>query len=476
MSSFDPSQATNLPKNQLNYNLTYQKDVFKTDVQTLTRSNGQNYYKILYNNDPNINFSYSTLVPSGYSAVNFYIFGILHHNIIGLTDSPESLQESRIVGELVVEYRNTTNSNMVYTCFFLATAQNPSMAGTNTTDNIVAMITGKLAKTKIPNVALNDDIPTQTNAGCFIYKDTMNPANTVVVFLNPIIINPETSQTISALLTADTNGNTPLFSVNAPLSQDTTNNISNQPNADDENIYIDCNPSGESNETIQTYNLPINSDLMGDKNQMSVMKTALNFFMFIILILFVYVTIPKLYKKVVIDGSNKFFKDNAGALTTPLVRIRSIDMWLSIIFIITCLILFDNGFKNDNYSSLSAAMYLMLIFGLSVALIQSYKSNETDFMKTIIGSCGKIGENYIINKDSWEYTNLNDFFRTLSDGLVYYVKDVLRVHVALSVVAIAFISVSNGIMKKPFNNDFGKTVGNWIFFLAPISFIIRSFM
>ena len=107
---------------------------------------------------------------------------------------------------------------MVYTCFFLSTAQNPSMAGTNTTDNIVAMITGKASKTKIPNVALNDDIPNQTNAGCFIYKDTNNPANTVVVFLKPIIINADTSQTISTLLSADQAGNTPLFSVNAPLS------------------------------------------------------------------------------------------------------------------------------------------------------------------------------------------------------------------------------------------------------------------
>jgi hypothetical protein len=476
MSNFDPSQAINLPKSKLNYNLTYQKDVFYSDIQKLSGANGLNYYKIAHDNDPHINFSYDNLVPTGYSAINFYYFGILHNNIVGLTDSQESLNQSHIVGELVVEYKNSSNPNKVFTCFFLSTAQNPAMAGTNFTDNIIAMIKANGSQTKVANVSLNDDIPTQANAGCFIYKDTNNNANTVVTFLNPIVINPTSQATISALSTADTNGNTPLFSINAPIMQETTSNIGNQTETNgkgDDNIYIDCNPSGESEETIQTYNLPINSELLGEKNQMDVMKTALNFFMFIILILFVYILIPKLYKKVIIDSANIF---SSTTDIKPLIRIRSADMWISLAFLITCIILFDKGFKDDDFSALSTAMYLVLIFGLSVTLVQSYKMNEPNFMKTIQGSCKPLGENYVISEDSWKFTSISDFFRTLSDLLVFYVKDVLRVHIALCVVITAFISISNAIQKKPFDINFGNTISTWLVIMFPISFIIRTFM
>jgi hypothetical protein len=120
-------------------------------------------------------------------------------------------------------------------------------------------------------------------------------------------------------------------------------------------------------------------------------------------------------------------------------------------------------------------MYLVLIFGLSVTLIQSNKANEQDYMKTVL-SCGKIGENYLIGKDSWEYTSLTDFFRTLSDGLVFYVKDVLKVHVALFAIVVVFISISNAIQKKAFGKEFGIILSNWAVTTLPISFIVRTFM
>jgi hypothetical protein len=478
MSIFDPATSNKLPKNQLNFNLTFQKDVFLKDIETKNGPDGvSSYYRIPYDNSPNINFSYSKLIPAGYTAINFFYFGILHNNVKGLSDT-EGINTSNIVGELVVECSNTVSK--AYLCFFLS-EQKSVMGGSNTTDNIFKMIKEKKL-VKVENVALSDDIPNQTNAGCFIYSDTTNKSNTVVLFLNPINVNSTTSTVIRSMLTSDSNGNSPLFSINGPIVQTSTTNIGSNPGSsganiktDNDNIYIDCNPSGESEDTIQTYNLPINSELMGEKNQKAVMKTSLNFFMFIIFVLFVYITVPKLYKKMVIDGSNKFFKENSGILTTPLVRVRSIDMWLSFIIIFICYILFKDGFEGDNFQALSTAMYLVLIFGLSVTLIQSNKANEQDYMKTVL-SCGKVGENYLIGKDSWEYTNLTDFFRTLSDGLVFYVTDVLKVHVALFAIVVIFISISNAIQKKAFGKEFGIILSNWAVTTLPISFIVRTFM
>lgn len=470
MSNFDLASSTRLPRDKLNYILTFPKSIYLTDVETLTALNGAQYYKIKYDNETSINFSYEKLVPANYTAKYIYIFGLLHNNVTGLTDS----DKSKIVGELVVECTNTQNSSKVYVCFFLQTNNiNPAVAPSNPLDDIIAMkMNGSPAK--ISNFILNNIVPNQINSGCFIYKDTLNSNNTVVLFLNPIIISPATSTTVSVLMSSDGDGNTPLFSIRAPLVQEQTNNISTT--EDDGKIYIDCNPSGESDETIQTYNLPIKSELLGNKNQMDVMKTSLNFFMFMFLVLIIYIAVPKLYKKVVIDGANKFFKENSGVVTSPLIRIRSIDMWLSFIIIFVCYILFKDGFEEDKFDSLSTGMYLVLIFGLSITLIQSYKTNEQDYMKTIYGSCGKIGENYILTRDSWEYTNLSDFFRSFSDGCVFYVKQVLQVHVALFAVVIAFVSISNAIQKKPFGKEFGLILSNWALIMLPISFIVRTFM
>lgn len=470
MSNFDPQSSKKLATDKLNYNLTYPKSIFLSDIEPITALNGAQYYKIKYDNETSINFSYDQLIPTNYTAKFFYVFGLLHNNVTSLTDNVES----NIIGELVVQCENTQNSNKVYICFLLQkNTTNPETAPSNQLDDVIGMkLNG--SPTKISSVILNNIIPNQTNSGCFIYQDTINPNNNVILFLTPIIISPATATTVSSLLKSDSDGNTPFFSIKAPLVQQKSNNISSTPN--DDNIYIDCNPSGESDETIQTYNLPIKSELLGNKNQMDVIKTSLNFFMFMFIVGIIYVAIPKLYKKVVIDGSNKFWNDNKGIITSPLIRIRSIDMWLSFIIIFTCYILFKDGIEDDKFDSLSSGMYLILIFVLSFLLIQYYKINEQDYMKTIFGSCGKVGKDYVLTEDSWLYTSLSDFFRSFSDGCVFYVKEVSPVHAAIFFVVFIFVISSFGIQQKPLGEEFGKVLSNWAFTTLPISFIVRSFM
>jgi len=476
MSTFDPAQARQLPKHKLNYNLTYQKDIFSNDISTLTGPNGANYYKINYDNGTNINFSYDNLSPTNYTAATVYILGLLHNNITGLTDN----NQTNIVGEMVIEYSNTQNTNKVYTCFLLKTNTNSALAGMNNIDNIISMVKNK-TPVKLSNIVFNDDIPTQGNAGCFIYNDTNNKNNTVVVFLNPIIINPSTASTLSSALTADSDGNTPLFSVNAPIQQQTTTNISTSsdgPKGDSENIYIDCNPSGESNDTIATYNLPINSGFMNEKNQIDVMKTAVNFFIFTFLAVFVYFTIPNLYKKLIIDGVNIFSKDYPTKVDNPLTRIRSIDVWITLIIGFTCYVLINAGLNNDDYYSLFGGLSLVLVFCLSVALIQSYKMNEQDYMKTILGECGKIGQNYGM-EDTAKYNSLSDFLKTISDGLEYYIMSILKYHAAFTIVGAGFYLLSNYITTgnaPSFNQDSLSTLSTIACIMILPAFIIKSYM
>ena len=240
MSNFDPQSSKKLATDKLNYNLTYPKSIFLSDIEPITALNGAQYYKIKYDNETSINFSYDQLIPTNYTAKFFYVFGLLHNNVNSLTDNVES----NIIGELVVQCENTQNSNKVYICFLLQkNTTNPETAPSNQLDDVIGMkVNG--SPTKISSVILNNIIPNQTNSGCFIYQDTINPNNNVILFLTPIIISPATATTVSSLLKSDSDGNTPFFSIKAPLVQQKSNNISSTPN--DDNIYIDCNPSGES--------------------------------------------------------------------------------------------------------------------------------------------------------------------------------------------------------------------------------------
>jgi hypothetical protein len=98
-------------------------------------------------------------------------------------------------------------------------------------------------------------------------------------------------------------------------------------------------------------------------------------------------------------------------------------------------------------------------------------------MKTIYGNCGLIGQNYPIGGDSWEYTNLGDFFKTLSDGLFFYFKKVFLVHIVFFGIVFGIIIGSNAIKNQPiFGGNFDKTASKWAVITGPISYIVCIFI
>jgi hypothetical protein len=471
MSNFNPS---NIQKDLSIINNIYSKsiDIYSSDI---TNNNSKNY-KIAYDNGSDTNFYYSKITPTDYTAKNIYIYGLLHNNIIGLTVSNHN-----IIGELVIEHTN--NFNKVYTCYLLQKSSKPinkisSKYNTSPPKNIDDIINFVFNSDSnmLTGLVLNNIIGDYNKIPYIYYKDTTNPNINIFIYTKPIIINNTDNINFLSNLSSNTN----LFSINAPLQQTMVNEYFTDNNTEgftlieglknDNDIYIDCTPTGVSSNEIKTYNLPINSSLIGEKQQMDFINTAINFLLFTFVVFIIYFTIPSIYKKIVIDKVNKM--NGIDILT----RIRSIDIWISLFVFILCYILFTDGFDNNNGNSLIYGLFVVIIFCVSVSLIQSNKSDPT-YMKTIINGCSPKGEIYDPDVDVSKYIKITDIIDTLIAGIKFYFLDVLKLNIALFVIcALITFFIYYSILNKTKLNDMVKPLSFIATMLIPISIIIKLYI
>jgi hypothetical protein len=449
MSNFDPNNALSIDSNVINYNLSYPVDIYKSDVAVIKPADGSalNYYKIKYNNGVNTNLFFSGVNPPSYTAKNIYFFGLLHNNVIGQSD-----QGTAYTGEIVIEYTNNSNSNTIYTCFFIQ----PDTTNTANTsiDQLQKLVTASANAPAITGISLGD-IPKQSQY--FYYNDTGNSNNIVILFLTPITISKTAANWFNNVYSK-----CPLFTTQAPLEQSVPT-PSTDGSATDNQIYIDCNPAGVSEDTITTYNLPINSELMGEKQQMDFMKTSVNFFIFIIATILAYFAIPMLYKRIVIDSVTK--QDTAGALNgiKPLTRVRSLDIFISLIVFVGIVVCFVLGFLQDNFQALSGGLFLLVLYGLSIALIQANKAGDTWITEKV---------NYKKDGSSIE-TSLKDFLQVATMNALYFILIKMGKIYLATLIVIAITIFGIGVYtNKPIDDTTNKiTIAAII--LLPIAAMIK---
>jgi hypothetical protein len=411
MSSFDPNQAYAIDTSTLSYKYPNGVTINKNNISPINANIGsKNYYKINYNypapsNIADYPFIFSNVDPPQYLLENVYFFGLLHGSVPG---------SENFVGEVVLEHKNISESNKkLYSCFFIQKEDTH-------TDNIIDKLRDNIENSAtIPSSPLNTVIPDAVNGSkYYYYYDTINPANLVFIFLNPIKVSKASANWFSQRST----DSTLLFAV-------------------ENEIYIDCNPAGVSNETISTYNLPINSELMDSKQQMDFMKTSVNFFIFIIGTLLAYFGMPLLYKKVVIDSVEKLANIDEKKLPESgvLTRIRSMDIFISLIVFIGIIFCFVTGFTKDDFKSLSTGLFLLVLFALSVAIIQSKKSNGSFDTERIKYKDGKSIE-----------TDFNDILQVATMNAIYFIIVKMgKIYLAVLTVVALVIFAINESMKVP---------------------------
>ena len=242
------------------------------------------------NNYLNIKVSYPINVPNvsypdnfnTYNATNIYISSVIHNNIV-------QIQSNYIIGELIIEHSSITGTGKLYTCFYLESDPSSKINDKNDIDNLLDAYN---KDNKTVSLVLNRTIPSQDYA--IVYKDKVN---NVVIFTQPIVLNYDSYNYITKKIV---NSNLKLFPIyNSSYNVLQKANISQR---GEEEIYIDCSPTGESAQTIASYNVPINSEYTRDWGKLDFMKLTIQLLMVFIFILLAYFGVPIMYKTVVVDN------------------------------------------------------------------------------------------------------------------------------------------------------------------------------
>ena len=298
-----------------------------------------------------------------YMHKNLSIYQTIHYNIDGITTNNDN-----IVGELVIEHTIASDQTKLYTCYLLET-KSSLITDENDIDKILNI---KERQEPTIEAELNFVIPKQDS--CIVYTDK---GNKICVFTTPIQINTASKEKI-----VDKLGNVTTMFDNYPAEGESyivvpSNNISKR---DAEEIYIDCSPTGASEEEQNTYNIPINSKMATESQESDFMKTTVNYGIFVLAMIVSYITVPLLYKNLVVDGSSIAFRLNSDEVPR-LRRIRAADIILGVSMVALTSTLIGNGSSSDNYKLMSMGIFTFVFSVLSYGLIQIKKTDVT-FMTT----------------------------------------------------------------------------------------------
>jgi hypothetical protein len=227
-----------------------------------------------------------------------------------------------------------------------------------------------------------------------VYED--GPGKLIMINTNPIMIVDNTTAFVS---TYDTK--TTLFGINAPNVYKIIDGI-NITIRKEEDIYIDCKPTGVSDEEVSTYNIPLLSETSNQKQNLDFMKMTVNFVIFIVILIVASFGIPILYKAVVINKVIQLIGlgENDERVKLGHIRIKTIDVFIFIFFALLILSIFGYGKENGDYNSFMVCLFLSVFYILSSVLI-SVKKQDNNYM-----TFDKKNLSYPTEKDETKTDNL----------------------------------------------------------------------
>jgi hypothetical protein len=290
-----------------------------------------------------------------YTANSLYIYKNTNFVIEGVTDVDNSIE-----GEIVIEHTpiNNNNVNTVYSVFFLTLSNS-----NNDIDDLISMIDNTNPTKNSVTINLNSYIPTQTN-GCISYINNILHKE-YYIFCVPLLISKNLNGNFF-------NQNPHTTTINYSLSNYKFipfNSLSNQ-TANTDQIYIDCNPTGESDETIRTYNLPINSSLMGDIQKNELIKMILNFCLFSTGIICAYFGVPILNSYIVaIEFKNNEKYLGFLPLSSRVTGNNFVIVYFGLFIFLMTVFLLMMGFAIQNYVMSGVGLLFFILFAFASALL-----------------------------------------------------------------------------------------------------------
>ena len=419
MSNFDPGKNKDFENHII---IDYQRVTLNKNEVSVP-NNGRGGLTISYPNTSSENNLFYTKkgTQHNYMHTKMHVYKPIHFNIEGVTTNNDN-----IVGELIIEHTTSINQNKLYTCYLLET-KSLQITDENEIDRILT-INDRQEPTI--EVELNSIIPKQDS--CIVYTDK---GNTICVFTTPIQIN-----TVSKAKIEDNFGNVTTMFDNYPPQDESyivipSNNISKR---DTEEIYIDCSPTGASEEEQNTYNIPINSKMASESQESDMMKTTVNYGIFVLAMLVSYITVPLLYKNLIIDGSAIAFTNDEKLRFT---RIRAADILIGLAMFILISTLVSTGGAKDDYQLISIGIFMFVFSILSYGLIQLKKTDLTFMTTKVEGTVVESDQSSSISEkiDAFPF---DDLWPTISVVIsIFFSSDSLSAYFAVLIMGILTLSV-----------------------------------
>lgn len=302
-----------------------------------------------------------TLGGVDYQPREMYLMG-KHHNIDGLNQA----------GEIMIKH---THSNENELFVYIPVMVDP-MAVSTPVGNLVS---------EVAAFASGDDTSVSFNLARALENETRaiqySTGNVMaVVFVDPVYI-PEYPDEFRGKPGFLPKPNMSVYSI-IPL------NLEN-----DDQIYIDCNPTGESADTIAAYNIPINSEYAKVSSKSMFERHATFAGMFLIALVGVYMVVPWFYRTYVIESIIEWYNnddtreyicnsnivgDDGKMPKCAENRIAQSNtiFWLFAIAIVS--LHFFEGIVMQDSTHLALSMYIFIAF-IGAVLAIMMKSNDPRF-------------------------------------------------------------------------------------------------
>ena len=280
--------------------------------------------------------------------------------------------------ELVIEHSTAGSTN---TSLYLRIPINTSVSSSSSSTigtSISNYVNAKINANTTFNI--DKDLPDNENIGAKKYIDGTN----TVIVLDSTINVVDTNKYLSE--NDDSNSDSILFKGTIPFLQ-TPNNAKTVQLYQDNQIYIDCNPSGESAETIAAYNVPINSEYAKNEGKMNYERQAMYSGVFAIALVLIYFIVPWWYRTYVVESVINWMdtqsiqglkKPNDQNKYSGEVRITLINKWLMTLCGLYLLVNFTIGISSDP-DLLTQTTYVAIMIALSVISIIIKGENSAFF-------------------------------------------------------------------------------------------------
>lgn len=203
-------------------------------------------------------------------------------------------------GEIVIEHKDfMSNSEKL----FLIIPVNKKK-GVPKTDNAINSLIGNIGATTKSDIDFNFNVSLENKSGYYYYTHTDNNNKShFIVFEESIDIKdfPNTLSTPGELTAADADANN-LAIYKGENANKTDKGVVNSMSSKEDQIYIDCQPTGVSKETISSYNVPINSEYTENSALLNFERSTTTIVFFCVACLLSFWVGPELYKTAIINN------------------------------------------------------------------------------------------------------------------------------------------------------------------------------